>query len=85
MGEASTGSATIIFLFLLGVVLGTIITIIGFSVDSKKETRQLGQSICEEEHHMDFKSYSDGVLECKPAPEEEKYDGIKVRIVGGKE
>ena len=44
---------------------------------------KLGQSICEEEHHMDFKSYDDGVLECKPAPEEKKYDGIKVRIVGG--
>ena len=75
-------------LFVLGLVIGLVFMLLVFwseIVISPNNVRELGKSICEEEHHMDFKSYSDGVLECKPAPEEEKYDGIKVRIVGGKE
>ena len=49
---------------------------------SDKEVKQLGQSICEEEYNMDFESYKDRSLKCKPMIKEEHYDGIVVEIGG---
>ena len=42
---------------------------------------ELGESICEEEYNLDFESYIDGVLICKPF--KESYDGIKIEINNG--
>ena len=42
--------------------------------------QELGQSICEEEYNMDFKSYSDGELECEGKIARDNYDGIKIKL-----
>ena len=42
------------------------------------DIKELGQSICEEEYGMDYESYYNDVLKCKPF--KEKYDGIKVSL-----
>lgn len=43
---------------------------------------ELGQSICDQEYDMDYQSYSDGKLTCKPKEikEEVQYDGIVIQI-----
>ncbi len=47
-----------------------------------KEIKELGQSICEEEYDMEFKSYNDKELKCKDKEieYEEQYDGITIQI-----
>ncbi len=74
----------LIFPMFIGFVMGMLamIVVMGIMGFMNNNTQELGQSICEEEHNMNFKSYNDGVLECKPMPKEKKYDGIKVRIGG---
>ena len=46
---------------------------------------QLAQSICDQEYNMDYKSYDDGKLTCKPKEieYERQYDGIVIQIGGG--
>ena len=60
--------------FIIGMVLGAFI----FNFGGHIKIEQLGKSICEEEYDLDFESYYDGVLKCKPF--KESYDGIKVEI-----
>ena len=67
---------------LLGLVLGMVIGIGIFVLcDDKDAVEQLGKSICEEEYGMDFESYYDNTLRCKPFTE--SYDGIKVEVPKG--
>ncbi len=66
-------------IFLLGIVLGGILGFCFFSdLGANKIKKELGKSICEEEYEMDFESYDDKVLRCKPFTE--NYDGIQVEI-----
>ncbi len=46
---------------------------------------ELGQSICDQEYNMDYESYDDGELTCKPKEiaKQKKYDGIVVNIKKG--
>jgi len=61
-----------------GLLFGMLIWSIIEDISEGKEIEQLGQSICEEEYGMDFESYIDNTLRCKPFTEE--YDGIKVEV-----
>lgn len=63
--------------FIVGLLLGGWICNWGGTNDIE----QLGQSICEEEYGMDYESYIDNTLKCKPI--KETYDGIKVEIPKG--
>ena len=42
----------------------------------------LGGSICDQEYNMDYESYDNGVLKCKPkeVKAEVQYDGIVIQI-----
>ena len=42
----------------------------------------LGGSICDQEYNMNFDTYDDGELTCKPKVivEQEQYDGIVIKI-----
>jgi len=67
-------SLTIVaIIFMIGMVVG--------NIGTNEYIEQLGQSICEEEYGMDFESYQDNTLRCKPV--KEKYDGIKVEVPKG--
>ena len=46
------------------------------------DAEQLGQSICDQEYDMDYKSYYNKELKCKPKviKEEVEYDGIVIQI-----
>ena len=46
------------------------------------EIKELAQSICDQEYNMDYESYDDGELTCKPKEivEQEQYDGIVINI-----
>ena len=67
-------------LFFGGGVLGTIAPIWKTQEikDLDESINQLGKSICEEEYSMDYESYIDNTLRCKPFAE--SYDGIKVEV-----
>ncbi len=62
----------------LGIVIGMILSGWAFDWGGYHYAKELGQSICEEEYGMDFESYYNEVLKCKPILEH--YDGIKVQI-----
>jgi len=49
---------------------------------AKDKVQELGQSICDQEYHMDFDSYQDKQLKCKPKEikAQVQYDGIVVQI-----
>ena len=64
--------------FLLGLIVGVLVAGILIGEEHKREVEQLGKSICEEEYGMDFESYYEGVLRCKPF--KETYDGIRVEV-----
>jgi len=66
---------------LLSICLVLVFLCAVFAVNERSE---IAQSICEKEYGMDFDSYEEGTLYCKPAPVTESYDGIKV-VIGGKE
>ena len=73
MGNFSAWSwfvAFIVMVILLVVLLGLI----------NSHIKELGQSICEQEHDMDYESYFDKKLTCKPKVQVEKYDGIVIEI-----
>lgn len=60
------------FGFLVGMVL--VLVVDGISIE------ELGQSICDQEYGLDFESYINKVLNCKP--KEISYNGISVNIGG---
>lgn len=65
---------------LIGLGLGVLFTLFIMVIfdDSDYRIEELGKSICEEEYGMDYESYYDGTLRCKPFTE--SYDGIKVEV-----
>ncbi len=71
---------SIIFLA-LGFVLAGII----FQWGNFDDAKELAQAICEEEYNMDYKSYNNKELKCKPkeTKNETLYDGIVIQVGGG--
>lgn len=71
----------------VGIAIGCVLVFsILFCLSASKfgefgDGEELGQSICEENYDMNFESYYDKVLTCKPKLE--SYDGIKIDINGG--
>ncbi len=65
----------------VGFIIGMPIWGWAFDWGGYEYIEQLGQSICEEEYGMDFESYIDNTLRCKPFTE--TYDGIKVEVPKG--
>ncbi len=53
-----------------------------FQFDDRGEIGELAQSICDQEYNMDYDSYDDGEITCKPKviTEQEQYDGIVINI-----
>lgn len=41
---------------------------------------ELGQSICDQEYNMDYQSYDNQELKCKPKEKQKVYDGIVIQI-----
>ncbi len=72
------GGVEMFAVFLLGIAIGFVIW--GMGIDN--DTIELAQSICEEEYNMDYESYDDGILKCKPkeVKAEVQYDGIVIQI-----
>ena len=64
--------------FLFGIAIGFVIW--GIGPDS--DTIDLAQSICDQEYNMNYDSYDNGVLKCKPKDikAEVQYDGIIMEI-----
>ncbi len=72
------GDGFLIIGICIGMLIGLPLWGLIFNWGEYEDTKQLGQSICEEEYGMDFESYINKVLKCKPFTE--SYDGIKVEI-----
>ena len=53
------------------------------NTNNSKETKELGQAICEKTLNKDFESYNDNILKCKDkeVKYEKEYDGIKIQKV----
>ncbi len=67
------------FIFIFGIICLILGGIFGYNSHTySKDVKQLGESICEEEYGMDYESYIDNTLKCKPFTE--SYDGIKIEI-----
>ncbi len=68
----------IMFGLLIGFVAGVLL--VGFlsGWGNQDDIGQLGQAICEEEYGMDYESYINEVLKCKPM--KVHYDGIQVEV-----
>lgn len=75
--------------FIEGVLWGAVIMfVIGaeilfvFYISDPDRVQELGQSICHQEYNMDFDSYKDKQLKCKPKEirAQVQYDGIVVQI-----
>ena len=64
--------------FICGISIGFAVWGLGISNDGV----ELAQSICDQEYDMDYDSYDDGVLKCKPKDNkaEVQYDGIVIQI-----
>ncbi len=65
------------YCFVAFIVMGILAGVLG---ETNSDIKELGQSICEQEHDMDYESYSDKKLTCKPKVQVEKYDGIVIEI-----
>lgn len=66
-----------------GIVIGLIVGG-GFVANQlSNKISELGQSICEEEHNMDYKEYYGKKLKCKPKiiANETIYDGIIIKVL----
>lgn len=72
---------SIILCIFLGLILGLFLGGWCYNWGGVDDIEMLGQSICEEEYGMDFESYIDNTLRCKPFTE--SYDGIKVEVPKG--
>ena len=61
-------------------IMGVIMVVITDNI--YEERNDLAQSICDQEYNMDYDSYDNGVLKCKPKEVrvEVQYDGIIVEI-----
>ena len=61
-------------------IMGVIMVVITDNI--YEERNDLAQSICDQEYDMDYESYDDGELTCKPKVivEQEQYDGIVINI-----
>lgn len=73
-------------IFMTGLIIGVVIILLLLSFDVfNSNTKELGQSICDQEYDMDFEKYNDGELTCKPKEikEEVQYDGITIQIKDG--
>lgn len=66
-----------IVFFFGGVATGMILFMLGDT-----NVSELAQSICDQEFNMDFDTYDDGTLKCKPKDvrAEVQYDGIVIQI-----
>ncbi len=53
-------------------------TVIASGIAEAKVAEELGQAICEEEYDLDFDSYYDKELRCKPKGTD--YDGLRVKV-----
>ncbi len=67
----------LVIAFIIGILTGTFISE-NYYINRVEE---LGKSICEEEYGMDYESYFDKTLRCKPF--KESYDGIQVEVPKG--
>ena len=67
---------------IIGIIFGIFFGVISIGVVLDNDISELGQSICDQEYDMDYQSYSDGKLKCKPKEikEEVQYDGIVIQI-----
>ena len=76
---------SIIAMLVAGLFMGALVSGILTSEYYEEKLEELGQSICEEEYNMDYKSYSKGDLTCKPKAivHEMEYDGITIKIDKG--
>ena len=71
----------------IGLTLGALVLIIVMGIsfyfdDLYGDITELAQSICDQEYNMDFESYINGELTCKPKEitKQKTYDGIVVNI-----
>ncbi len=74
--------------FVPGLIVGVIIMAILFIFvlpSNWDDVKELGQAICEEEYNMDYKSYNNAELKCKPkeTKNETLYDDIVIQVGGG--
>lgn len=67
------------YIWLVGFILVSILAIYGLN-DYSNNIEQLAQSICDQEYDMDYDSYSNKELKCKPREQKESYDRIVVEI-----
>ncbi len=76
------GTIDIIGSFIIGVVVLLMFQSLLGLFDTPESTIELAQSICDQEYNMDYDSYDNGVLKCKPkeAIAEVQYDGIVIQI-----
>ena len=70
-----------LFNLIMGIALGIAIAGLFISIRGNPRMVELGKSICEEEYGMDYESYINEVLRCKPF--KESYDGIQVEVPKG--
>ena len=63
---------------IIGLIFGVVISGWVYGWGNYDMIEELGKSICEEEYGMDYESYYNDVLRCKPFTE--TYDGIKVEV-----
>ncbi|KKL17991.1 hypothetical protein LCGC14_2480000 [marine sediment metagenome] len=69
----------------VGIIIMLLITLIVLAHIADTRIQELGQAICEEEYNMDYKSYNNEELKCKPKEikHEKQYDGITIQVGGG--
>ena len=83
MKEHDRIAISMVSYLLLGFILGITMGWALFSgTYSDGDTKDLGNTICDQEYNMDFDSYDDKELKCKPKEikAEKQYDGITVQI-----
>jgi len=69
--------------FMIGAAVALlVIMVISPLLSYEPEMQELGNAICDQEYNLEFDSYTDGELSCKPKEVklEIPYDGIKVLI-----
>ena len=74
-------------LFFVGMFVGAVFVVILLGMTGQFDRdNELGGAICEEEYNMNFDSYDNGVLKCKPkeVKAEVQYDGIVIQIGDGR-
>lgn len=67
--------------FYVGVIVGGIIVLVLFWASGAfTNISELGQSICEEQYHMNYVSYNNGKLTCEPKTTDRSYGKIIIDI-----